>query len=110
MIVMNNTFLPQDGRYDDLIEFHKQEFLMQGGIREEMTRGRLAYRQNNPPPRPSVPTNTSLSQRAQQLDAREARIAQKEQELTAKEQELIIREQEIARLLRLATTVGSDRE
>ena len=84
----------------NLIEFHKQEFLQQGGIREEMTRGRLAYRNTHPQPQPIV-THTALSRKEQELAQREARIAQKEQQLAQKEQELTIREQEIARLIRL---------
>ena len=99
----------------NLIEYHKQEFLEQGGIREEMTRGRLAYRRENPQQRP-VATGTMLSRREQKLDAREAAVSQKEKELaireaavTQREQAIAIREQELARILQLAG-LGSDRE
>lgn len=91
----------------NLIEFHKQEFLQQGGIREEMTRGRLAYR-NSHTSQPStlVASNTLLSRREQELNEREARITKREQELERRETELLAREKELARLIKL----GSDRE
>ena len=91
----------------NLIEFHKQEFLQQGGIREEMTRGRLAYRNSHTSQSHSpVVSNTSLSRREQALNEREARIAKKEQDLERREAELLAREKELARLIRM----GSDRE
>jgi len=91
----------------NLIEFHKQEFLQQGGIREEMTRGRLAYRNSHPSqPKSPVASNTLLSRREQELNEREARIAQKEQELERREAELLAREKELARLIKM----GSDKE
>ena len=92
----------------NLIEYHKQEFLEQGGIREEMTRGRLAYRRDNPQRQP-VASGTMLSHRENELNTREAAISQKEKELaireasvTRREQAITIREQELARLLQLA--------
>lgn len=92
----------------NLIEYHKQEFLEQGGIREEMARGRIAYRQQHQQ-RQSVATGTMLTRREQELDVREAAVSQKEQTLIAREaavarreQELVIREQEMARILKLA--------
>lgn len=100
----------------NLIEYHKQEFLEQGGIREEMTRGRLAYRREHPQQQP-VATGTMVSHREQELDAREAAIAQKEQvlakreaALTQREQAIAIREQELARLLNLAGLENRDGE
>lgn len=91
----------------NLIEYHKQEFLQQGGIREEMTRGRMAYRNSHPnEKRQPIPTNTMLTQKEQALKEREVRITKKEQELKLKEEELRIREEELARLMKL----GSKRE
>ena len=91
----------------NLIEFHKQEFLQQGGIREEMTRGRLAYRNSHPSQSKSpVASSTMLSRREQELNEREARIAKREQELEQREAELLAREKELARLIKM----GSDRE
>ena len=99
----------------NLIEYHKQEFLQQGGIREEMTRGRLAYRREHPQQQ-YVATGTSLSRREKELDVRESSISQREQALVAREtavsrreQELVIREQELARILKLAS-LGNDEE
>ena len=92
----------------NLIEYHKQEFLQQGGIREEMTRGRLAYRREHPQQQP-VATATALSRRESEVTAREADIASREKALTTREAalarretELTAREQELARILRLA--------
>ena len=92
----------------NLIEYHKQEFLEQGGIREEMKRGRLAYRRENPQQQ-HVASGTMLSRRENELKAREAAVSQKEKELavreaavTQREQAIAIREQELARLLQLA--------
>ena len=94
----------------NLIEYHKQEFLQQGGIREEMTRGRMAYRNShaNTPKQP-IPSNTMLSRREQELNEREARILKKEQELNRKEEELKIREEEIIRLMKIGG-IGENRE
>ena len=90
----------------NLIEYHKQEFLQNGGIREEMTRGRIAYRNSHPEEnRKPVSSNTRLSIKEQELNEREKRITQKELELARKEEELRIREKEIARLIRM----GRDR-
>ena len=90
----------------NLIEYHKQEFLQNGGIREEMTRGRIAYRSSHPEDnRKPVSSNTRLSIKEQELNEREKRITQKELELARKEEELRIREKEIARLIRM----GGDR-
>lgn len=87
----------------NLIEYHKQEFLQNGGIREEMTRGRIAYRSSHPEDnRKPVSSNTRLSIKEQELNEREKRITQKELELARKEEELRIREKEIARLIRMA--------
>ena len=86
----------------NLIEYHKQAFLQQGGIREEMTRGRIAYRNQHPGQQP-VATATILSRREQELLAREQALNRREQELALREQELSHREQEIVRLLRLAS-------
>ena len=93
----------------NLIEFHKQEFLQRGGIREEMTRGRLAYRNSHSSqPQSPVVSSTMLSRREQELDEREARLAQKEQELERREAELLAREKELARLIKMG--MGRDRE
>ena len=92
----------------NLIEYHKQAFLEQGGIREEMTRGRLAYRREHPQEQPAA-TTTALSRREAALIAREQQLAAREAALTAREQELTIREQELARLLHLAGEIGDDR-
>jgi four helix bundle suffix protein len=86
----------------NLIEYHKQAFLEQGGIREEMTRGRLAYRDQHPGQRP-VATATMLSRREQELSIREQEVTRREQDLARREQELTARENELARLLRLAS-------
>lgn len=75
-----------------LIEFHKQEFLKQGGIREEMARARKAYRQGQG-------SSSAISNKQRELDERERRIALKEQELAKREQELSIREDEIKRII-----------
>jgi four helix bundle suffix protein len=98
----------------NLIEYHKQEFLQQGGIREEMTRGRLAYRREHPQQQP-VATATALSRRESEVAAREADIASREKALTAREAalarretELAAREQELARILRLAGLDNND--
>lgn len=89
----------------NLIEFHKQEFLQQGGIREEMTRGRLAYRNSHPSQSNSpVASNTLLSRKEQELNEREAQITKREQEVERREAELLAREKELARLIRM----GSD--
>ena len=93
----------------NLIEYHKQAFLEQGGIREEMTRGRLAYRREHPQQQPAA-TTTMLSRREADLNAREQNLAQREQELSRREQELTAREQEIARLLHLASKIGEKGE
>lgn len=86
----------------NLIEYHKQEFLQQGGIREEMTRGRMAYRNSHAnAPRQPIPSGTMLSKREQELNERETRIIKKEQELNRKEEELKIREKEIIRLMKI---------
>ena len=95
----------------NLIEFHKQEFLQQGGIREEMTRGRLAYRNSHPsPPQAPVAGSTQLGRREQELNEREARIAQKEQELGKREAELLARENELARLIRMGSESERERK
>ncbi len=95
----------------NLIEYHKQEFLEHGGIREEMTRGRMAYRNSHTgQPRPPVASNTALSKREQELNDREACIAQKEQELQRREKELEVREKEVARLMRLGMAERNNRE
>ena len=86
----------------NLIEYHKQAFLEQGGIREEMTRGRLAYRDQHPGQRP-VATATMLSRREQELSIREQELTRREQDLARRELELTARENELARLLRLAS-------
>lgn len=86
----------------NLIEYHKQAFLEQGGIREEMTRGRLAYRDQHPGQRP-VATATMLSRREQELLTREQELTRREQDLARREMELTARENELARLLRLAS-------
>ena len=91
----------------NLIEYHKQAFLEQGGIREEMTRGRLAYRREHPQQQPAA-TTTALSRREAALTARELQLAAREAALTAREQELTIREQELARLLHLAGEIRDD--
>ena len=98
----------------NLIEYHKQEFLQQGGIREEMTRGRLAYRREHPQQQP-VATATALSRRESEVAAREADIASREKALTAREaalarreSELTAREQELARILRRAGLDNND--
>lgn len=95
----------EDVMLRNLIEFHKQEFLKYGGIREEMTRGRIAYR--NGQNAQSVTNNSS--EKEQELNKREILIAQREQMLDRKEAELRIKEEEIARLLRLGN-VGSNKE
>ena len=86
----------------NLIEYHKQAFLEQGGIREEMTRGRLAYRREHPQ-QPAAATTTILSRREAALAAREKELDAREAALTAREQQLTAREQELSRLLRLAS-------
>lgn len=91
----------------NLIEYHKQAFLEQGGIREEMTRGRLAYRREHP--QQPAATTTALSRREAALTAREQQLAAREAALTAREQELTIREQELARLLHLAGEIRDNR-
>lgn len=98
----------------NLIEYHKQEFLQQGGIREEMTRGRLAYRREHPQQQPA-PTATALSRRERDVAAREADLASREQALKAREaslasreRELAAREHELARILRLAGLDDND--
>ncbi len=91
-----------------LIERRKKDFLEKGGIKEEMTRSRRAYRQDHPE---STDRSTalwereqklkameqSLAQREQQLAQRERALAQKEQQLAQKEQLLAQREQELGR-------------
>ena len=91
----------------NLIEYHKQAFLEQGGIREEMTCGRLAYRGQHPGQKP-VATTTMLSRREQELTAREQDLARREQDLDRREQELAAREGELARLLRLASQLPDE--
>lgn len=92
----------------NLIEYHKQEFLQNGGIREEMTRGRTAYRNSHQGQwRQPVASNTMLSKKEQELNEREQRIDLREQELNRKEQELRIREEEIARLMAMANAVNA---
>lgn len=84
----------------NLIEYHKQEFLQNGGIREEMTRGRMAYRREHPQAtNQPIATGNNLAKKEQELNKREKLIAKKEQELLKREQELIIREDEIKRII-----------
>ena len=99
----------------NLIEFHKQEFLQQGGIREEMTRGRLAYRREHPQQQ-AIASKTMLSRQEQELAARETALIEKEQLLavreaaiTRREQDLAAREHELERIFKLAG-LGNDEE
>ena len=80
----------------NLIEYHKQEFLEHGGIKEEMARGRRAYRQQHPQ---TTDVQTSQWERAQQLNQWEERLKKKEQELNilAKKLQTIIDANNIGR-------------
>ena len=76
--------------------YHKQEFLEHGGIKEEMVRGRRAYRQQHPQ---TTDVQTSQWERAQQLTQWEGRLKKKEQELNilAKKLQTIIDANNIGR-------------
>lgn len=90
----------EDKMLYNLIERLKQEFLEQGGIREEMTRGRLTYRsQQGQPSRPAI-KDAELTKREKAIAARERELAEKEKALSQREKELAIREDEIRRLIR----------
>ncbi len=80
----------------NLIEYHKQEFLEHGGIKEEMARGRRAYRLQHPQ---TTDIQTSQWERAQQLNQWEERLKKKQQELNilAKKLQAIIDANNIGR-------------
>lgn len=94
----------EDKMLYNLLETLKQEFLEQGGIREEMTRGRMYYRAQQPQDNPSV---SLLSRQYDEIEHREKAVLLKEKHLKEREEnlkkredELAIREDEIRRLIR----------
>lgn len=106
----------EDQMLRNYIEKLKQRFLETGGIKEEMTRGRMAYRQAHPQSYRHPTSDDDFARRCDKLVQREQALAQREQQLAAREQALTIREQEIARLLKMAgmgeggkEVVGDDR-
>lgn len=76
----------------NLIEYHKKEFLKNGGIREEMTRGRRAYRQQH---LESTDKNTALWEREQKLQKREQLLKNQEEQLRRREADIVAREQRL---------------
>ena len=84
----------------NLIERLKQDFLEQGGIREEMTRGRLAFRSQQQQPSQYSAKDAELIKREKAVAAKESELAEKERRLAEREKELSIREDEIRRLLK----------
>ena len=119
----------EDIMLHNYIERLKLRFLQAGGIKEEMTRGRVAYRQGQSQSSHHNATEEELTrlsnllvqreqalvqrekeleareralvQREKELEARERALAQREKELEAREQALLQREQEVARLLKM---------
>ena len=89
------------------IEKLKQKFLETGGIKEEMTRGRLAYRQQHPQSHLYPANDQEYARRCDELLRREQAALLREQQLEAREHQLAIREQEIARLLKMAGREGT---
>ena len=94
----------EDKMLYNLIETLKQEFLQQGGIREEMTRGRLAYRaqqQHNTPSSTSISSQkeAELAKREKAIILKEQKLAEREETLKRREEEISIREDEIRRLI-----------
>lgn len=89
----------EDKMLYNLIERLKQDFLEQGGIREEMTRGRLAFRSQQQHPSQYSAKDAELIKREKAVAAKESELAEKERRLAEREKELSIREDEIRRLL-----------
>lgn len=102
----------EDQMLRNYIEKLKQKFLETGGIKEEMTRGRLAYRQQHPQSHQYPANDHEYARRCDELIRREQAALQREQQLAARERQLAIREQEIARLLRMAGSegIGEDKQ
>lgn len=94
----------EDKMLYNLIETLKQEFLEQGGIREEMTRGRLAYRNRQYQETSSTALSSQqediLARREKSVEMKERQLAERETMLKKREEELAIREDEIRRLLK----------
>lgn len=93
----------EDKMLYNLLETLKQEFLEQGGIREEMTRGRLAYRAQQQQTFSAGGLHTwqydELERRERAVLLKEKHLKEWEEKLKKKEDELAVREDEIRRLI-----------
>jgi four helix bundle suffix protein len=92
----------EDKMLRNFIERLKQKFLENGGVKEEMTRGRMAYRREHPHSFQYPGNDEEFAKRCARLVQREQALANKERDIAERERTLAIRETEIARLMKMA--------
>ncbi|MBM6993013.1 MAG: four helix bundle protein, partial [Prevotella sp.] len=92
----------EDKMLRNYIERLKQRFLETGGIKEEMSRGRMAYRREHPQSYQYPGNEEEFARRCDRLVQREQALENRERAIAEREKRLVIKEEEIARLMRMA--------